>query len=149
MAELRQGDVTVTIPDHITIPPKAGSLSPDDSQRLTKARKGVGLTCESTAEVMKKNPERLAVPQVTPDSLAASGRVAEDIDGVIGDVETLLLILKQANSLLDAEAHNNLRRVLAFVRGQEKFDPHLADLVPALIAYFSRERPKPDGGPTP
>ena len=47
------------------------------------------------------------------------------------------LRVSQAELLARAEAHNALRRVLTFVRGQEKFDPRVIDLVPEVIEYFS------------
>ena len=140
MADLKQGTVTVSIPDHITISDRAGNLTVLEAQRMARARRGLGLATEKTSEAMKKNPDRLAVPNLDPDHLAAQGKVAEDIDVVINDLETLLSVLKQANLLLDHEAHQSMRRALAFVRAQEKFDPRLADLVPHLIAYFSTTR---------
>jgi hypothetical protein len=80
----------------------------------------------------------------TPPSikLASAGRMAEEIDRVIVDVEAVLGVLKRANLILDARAHDELRKVLAFVRGQQKFDARIVDLVPHLLAYFSNEPPQ-------
>jgi hypothetical protein len=140
--------VTVNIPEGIEIPQRAGKLSQAEMQRLPKARKGVGVACEITADAIRKNPARLKPNNVDPDRLEALGRMAEQIDGVIVDTETLLVRLRQANTLLDAEAHESLRRVLAFIRGESKFDPRIKDLVPHLLAYFSKER-APKTEPTP
>jgi len=143
MSELKQGTVTVSIPDHIDIPERAGELTAKDMQRLAKARRGVGLTCDATASAMTKDPKRLAVPDVDPENLRLAGKVAEDIDSVITDLEVILARLKQANMLVDAEAHLQLRKCLAHVRSREKFDPQLADLVPALEAYFANSPAEP------
>ena len=144
MPELKQGTVSVLIPDHITVPDQAGELSTKEVQRLEKARRGVGLTCDMTAAAIEKNPDRLAVPGIDPAKLRAAGKVAEDIDLVITDIEVILSQLKQANLILDAEANLQLRRCLAHVRSQEKFDPQLAALVPQLEAYFANTtEPKP------
>jgi hypothetical protein len=77
---------------------------------------------------------------VTADELVAAGEQAEDIDVVIADVENVLVVLKQANNLLDAHAHELLRKVLAAVRAAEKFDPKVASVFPHLVAYFANKR---------
>jgi hypothetical protein len=137
-SEIKQGSVVVQLPIHIELLPQAGKLSAEEMRASEKARRGVGLACEQTAEAMRKNPERFQVVGISPDSLQSYGRQAEDIDSVIVDLETVLGILKQNNTLLDARAHQSLRRVLAYVRSMEKFDPKLAALVPHLIAYFAK-----------
>ena len=142
MTQINQGTVTINISDDITIPARAGTLSPEEVLRIPKARRGIGLACESTADAMIKNPERICPHNVDVATLAEKGRVAEAIDNVIVDTEAALIKLKQANLLLDAEAHEALRKVLSFVRSQEKFDPRLVDLVPALITYFAQDHDK-------
>ena len=137
MPELKQGSVSVAIPDHIVLPPEAGELTLKDMQRLEKARRGVGLTCEATATAIEKDPRRLGAQGIDPSALRAAGRVAEDIDMVITDLEVILGRLKQGNMLLDAAANLMLRKCLAHVRAQEKFDPQLATLVPQLETYFA------------
>ena len=54
MSEMKQGNVTISIPDTIEISEKAGEMSPDEVRRMPKARRGVGLACEATAAAMKK-----------------------------------------------------------------------------------------------
>jgi len=141
--EVRQGSVALTLPPRVAFDVRAGTLSVDELKRLVTARSGVGLTCEATAAAMRKYPDRLAVPAVSPDDLEDKGFVAEKIDEVIADLDVLKLVATQGNRLADAAAHDGLRRVLAFVRAQEKFDPTLASLVPQLILYFSNEKPEP------
>ena len=140
MTEMKQGNVTISIPDSIEIPDKAGEMSPEEVRRLPKARHGIGLTSGATAEAMDKDPERLAPHGVDKVRLAKLGEMAENIDNVIVDVEAITVRLKQANLLIDAEAHEELRKVLAFVRSQEKFDARILDLVPQLITYFSKNK---------
>jgi hypothetical protein len=139
MPSITQGSVTVQIPDHIPLPERAGKLSVEELRRFETARRGIGLVAEQMAEAMKKHPERLTPPGVDPAALAASGKAAEDIDTVIDDLDALLMVLKQANRILDADANQQLRRVLAFVRAQEKFDPTLPSLVPTLVGYFAND----------
>lgn len=143
MAEIKQGTVTVVLPDDIRIPEQAGDLTSKDMQRLAKARRGVGLTCEVTAVAIEKDPARLAIPGVDSATLRAAGKAAEDIDLYITDLEVILGRLKQANLLLDAEAHLMLRKCLAHVRSQEKFDAQLSALVPQLETYFANSAPEP------
>lgn len=147
MAEFKQGSVTVTYNDKLKIPAEAGSLSPKQVRDLPKARRGVGLACSMTAEAMRKHPDKLAADGVTPDALTTAGEMAESVDGVIAELESALTYFKQANNILDAEAHTALRRVLAHVRAKEKFDARLADLVPHLVAYFANEASQPTPNP--
>ena len=138
--KIKQGSVTITIPDGIEIPEKAGKMTADEVARLEKPRRGLGMTCEKTAEVLGKNADRITVPGVDPKALEKAGQAAEDIDAVISDLEHVLTTLKQANALLDSHAHRELRKVLAMVRSQEKFDPRLADLFQQLVSYFATSR---------
>lgn len=146
MSELVEGVVRISIPDHITIPERAGKMTPDEVARLEKARKGIGLVGEATAQAVAENATRLPVPGVDVVSLKAMTRAAEDIDRVIENVEAVLVKLRQANALLDAEANEQLRKVMAFVRAQEKFDAGVTSLVQPLVAYFANTRaPKAPG----
>jgi hypothetical protein len=145
MSELKQGSVSVQLPLHIELLPQAGKLTTEEVRTYEKARRGLGLACEQTAEAMRKNPERLPVVGISPDELQNHGKQAEDIDAVINDLENVLVIVKQNNLLLDARANQALRRVLAFVRSMEKFDPQLASLVPHLINYFSNRSASDEG----
>ncbi|HUT77106.1 MAG TPA: hypothetical protein VM285_05435, partial [Polyangia bacterium] len=120
MAEMKHGTVSLTIADHIQLPPEAGDLTAKDLARIEKARRGVGVTAQLTAEAARKHPQILP-DDVTPDELEAQGRQADDIDLAISDVEALLGRLKQANVMIDGKANEMLRKVLAHVRSKEKF----------------------------
>jgi hypothetical protein len=136
--QLTHGTVTIGYPAHIELPEKAGKLSPAEVAKLPKARRGIGLACEKTAEALSKAPG--VKTDVTAAALVTAGAMAEDIDTVIADAEYALVVLKQANNLLDGNAHELLRKVLAAVRAAEKFDPHVAEVFPHLIAYFANKR---------
>jgi hypothetical protein len=140
MSQLKQGSVVIELPSHIEILPEAGKLTPEQQRSMEKPRRGLGLACEQTAAAMQKDPERLAVPNLKPEQLIEYGKQAEDIDGVIIDLEVLLGVLRQNNLLLDSRAHKALRQVLAWA--MEKFDPKLSSLVPHLIAYFAKSKPE-------
>src|SRR5262245_15870768 len=108
MGKLEQGTVTVVYPDDIKLPEKAGKMPPEEVARIEKARRGVGLACEKTAEALKKYGARVSGAGVDPDELEKAGEMAEGIDVTIADVEHALMILKQANILLDGDAHRML-----------------------------------------
>jgi hypothetical protein len=142
-----QGTVSVTISDDITWPEKAGGLSIDEVRRLTKPRRGLTLACIATADAMQKNPERLKPHNVAADKLAKLGDSVEKISMTLVDIDAVTAKMKQAGLILEVEAHDELRKVLAFVRSQIKFDPRITDLVPHLMEYFSNDRPPRNGDP--
>ena len=139
MSTLTQGTVTIQVPEGIQIPSDAGTLSTKDMQRLVKARSGVGFACQMTAQAMRQNPGRLNVPEVNPDELERMGNMAEGMDLILNDLDMLREVCRQANLIIDSDTHNMLRRVLAFVRAQQKFDNTLPTLVPQLEVYFGNE----------
>jgi len=146
MAEFKQGSVAVVYGDNLKIPAEAGMLSPKQVRELPKARRGIGLACTMTADAMRKHSDKLTVDAVEADGLAAAGAMAEDVDAIIAELEAAVTYFKQANNILDGEAHTALRRVLAHVRAKEKFDARIVDLVPHLIAYFANEPSQPTPG---
>jgi hypothetical protein len=139
MAELSKGTVTVKYDDGIKVPPEAGTLSALDLARLEKPRRGVGVTALATADAVRKRPD-LAPKGVTADELEDMGRQADAIDYLIVDLESILNQMKQANLLIDSRTNELLRKVLANVRAQEKFDAGVVKDVPHLIGYFSNSR---------
>lgn len=144
MSTIKLGSVTVQLPEEIVVPTEAGHLSPAEVRRLPRARHGIGLAAEMTAAVLTKHPELIPSPGITPEELAAKGRAAENMDVVISEMEATLVTLKQTNLIVDADAHNALRRALASVRAAEKFDPMVSNLFPHLIRYFANEmHPQP------
>ena len=102
MATITQGVATVTTPETINLPEKAGTLSTKEVLRLPKARPGVSKACELTADALRKNPERLNPSGVDADELEAVGQNADELDKCIVDAEALLVVLQQANTLLGA-----------------------------------------------
>jgi len=143
MAEMTKGTVSVVYDDGIKVPPEAGTLSAQDLARLEKPRRGVGVTAQATADAVRKRPD-LAPKGVTADELEDMGRQADSIDYLIVDLEGILNQFKQANLLIDSRTNELLRKVLANVRSQEKFDAGVVKDVPHLIGYFSNTRaPKP------
>lgn len=139
MGKLKHGNVVVSYPDSIALPERAGQLSTAELARTPKARRGVGLACDSSAKALRKYGDR--VPGAgDADELAKAGEMAEAIDEVIADLEHTLMVLKQANVLLDADAHTRLRKVLTAVRAAEKFDRAVPDLFRSVVEYFSSTR---------
>ena len=137
MKEIKNGTVTVAVPDDFDIPAEAGMLCGKSVLRLVKARRGVAETCAQAAEAMRANPERFCPIGVTPESLEAAGRAAAKVEVVRVDTRTAYTRISQAGLILNGRAHDELRKVLAFIRGQQKFDPRIADLAPCVIEYFA------------
>src|SRR5262245_12978539 len=121
---LTHGVVTVTLPGHLAPPVEAGRLSPVEVQSLPKSPHGIGLACAQAADGIDKAGAQFAPPPgVTAASIRLAGRRAEEIDGVIQDLEVILTTAKQANLLFDAEAWRALRRVNDQVKSQAKDNP--------------------------
>lgn len=137
--ELKEGAVTVTLPDALKIPAEAGSLSSDDVRRIAKTRPGLGVTCQATAASMAKKGEEFAVPGVTAAELADLGNQADLADQVIEDLRTILHRVQQGNLLIDAKAQELLRRVNAQVNAQGKFDANLFERFSTVGTYFGRD----------
>ncbi|GMU41975.1 MAG: hypothetical protein AMXMBFR23_28410 [Chloroflexota bacterium] len=137
MPEIKQGTVTIIIPDALALPPEAGTLSVKEVRSIAKTRRGVGAACEATADALSKLDGRFAPPAgVTADSLRAAGARAEGIDQVISDLEVLLQTLKQANLLFDADAASQLRRVNDQVSAQGKHDAGLETAFAGLRTWI-------------
>ena len=139
MAQIMIGTVNVTIPEGLTIPERAGDLSKEEKSRIPRARRGVGLVCDHTAAALIKKGDALQVPEVEPAEMVKAGAAAELIDQVIVDLEAVLEKLKQANLLIDAEAHTALRKVHAHVSAVSKFHPEMAELFTPLATYFGKK----------
>jgi hypothetical protein len=140
MTEIKQGTATIAVPDSVPIPPEAGTLSPDELRRLPKPKKGLWQVCEATAEALNKDPARLSPHGVTADKLVSISRAAESMEACVIDMKAMEVRATQASLILSGQAYDELRKVLTFVRGQQKFDNRIADLVPQLIEYFSHQK---------
>jgi hypothetical protein len=145
MATLTEGSVTINIPDDITIPAQAGTLNEAQIRAIPKPRRGLGLVTDQTASEMEKSG--FVVPGVAPAELRRQGAMAEGIDDVIRDVEILLAKLRQANTLIDADAYKLLRITNDQVRSAAKHDASVKERFSSLIRYFQRSRRGSGGGP--
>src|SRR5690606_21448780 len=112
MADVKHGTVTVTVPDPLAPPERAGKLSPEEVQRLPKARRGLGVLGLHVADAIDKLGSAFIPPAgVTAEGVLAACQRAEDIDQVITDLDVILARFKQANLIWDAEAWEMLRKV--------------------------------------
>ena len=104
-------------------------------------RKGVGPACIDTATELEKVGGGFFVPGVTVDELRQKGEQAELIDRLVNemahDLDVVKGVLSQANRIMEAEAHELLRRVRGQVKAQTAFDPSIDDWFPTVIEYFS------------
>ena len=139
MITITEGSVSVSLADDLAPPAKAGHMSKSDVNHLPKAHRGLGLACDLTADAMEKAGAKFTAPAgVTPASLRAAGKRAEDIDKAITDLSVVLETLKQANLLFDADAWEQLRKVNDLLNAQAKHDKSLSTIFQALVAYFAR-----------
>jgi hypothetical protein len=150
MADIRHGTVTITIADDFAPPPEAGNLGPEEVRRIAKPPRGIGLICDTTADVVEKSAARFVPPAgVTPASLRMSGKRADGIDQVILDLEVVLNKLKQANLLFDAEAWEQIRKTNDQVKMQGKHDPEVLVMFKPLLDFFARGPRSPIPAPLP
>jgi hypothetical protein len=149
MGKIKHGHISVTIPDELDPPDKAGKMTPEEVSRIPKAPRGLGLACEKAADAIKKAGKKFAPPPgVTPEGIVTAGNRAEDIDLVINDMEVVLQTAKQANLLFDADAYEQLRKVNDQVKVQGKHDPELLMIFKDVIDYFARGPRGPKAPPT-
>jgi hypothetical protein len=140
LAELKYAHITVTVPDHIVIPPEAGNLSDAAVREIPKARRGLGAASEQAAACLENAGPTFVAPGITPEGLRSKGAMADDIDLVIVEVEGLLHKLKQANLLLDAAAWEDLRKLNDFVKAQGKHQPSVLTQFRPLTEFMSSRR---------
>ncbi len=139
MATIHHGSITLTIPDDLLPPERAGKLSAEEVSRIPKAPRGIGLICERTADAIRKAGDKFTLPAgITAESIQAAGQRAESIDQVILDVEVILNTLKQANLLFDADAYSQIRQANDQVKAQAKHAPELAMIFKHLLDFFTR-----------
>ncbi len=142
MLEIQHGTVSVSIPDEFAMPAQAGNLSQEDVRHIAKAPRGIGLACDSAADVLEKSGAKFVSPAgVTPASLRALGKRAEGIDQVIVDLEVVLNKLKQANLLFDSDAWEQIRKLNDQVKAQGKHDPEVMVMFKPVLDFFARARP--------
>jgi hypothetical protein len=138
MAEVKHGSVAVTLPDSLTPPPEAGKMTPEEVQRLPKARRGIGLVGQHVADaIVKLGPSFILPAGVTAETLLAACERAEGIDQVLTDLGVIEGRLKQANLLWDAEAWQLLLKINDQVKAQLKHDPEIAKAFSFLIEFMS------------
>ncbi len=148
-ATITHGTITVMLDDYLAPPEDAGKLTTEQIMRMPKARRGIGLACQSAADAIDKVGKAFSTPSgITPASLREAGTRAEDIDRAINDVEVILSMLKQANLIFDAEAHRELGRVNDQVKAQAKDNPELLSVFRSVTDYFSRTAPTAKAPPT-
>ncbi|MBI5498170.1 MAG: hypothetical protein HY904_24420 [Deltaproteobacteria bacterium] len=143
MAQIKMGTVSLTVPDHIAPPEKAGNMTEVEVSRIAKAPRGLGLVAAACADTMEKLAEEgnsFSVPGVTPAEVRKGGAASEDVDLAIIDIESMLNRFKQANLLFDARAYDLLRQINDQVNAQSKRNPELLERFSVLVAYFKKKR---------
>lgn len=147
MATIKQGTITIKVPDELTPPEKAGKMSPEEVARIPKAPKGIGLICAQAADVMEKAGDRFSAPPgVTPEGLRAAGKRADEIDQYILDLDYVRNVLMQANLLFDADAWEQVRKVNDQIKAQGKHDPALLVMFQQIIDFLAKGPRAPKGG---
>jgi hypothetical protein len=136
---IKHGAVSVSIPNNLAPPTKAGKMSPEEVRVIPKPPLGIGLVCDQTATAMGKAADKFMAPAgVTPEKLRTVGTRAEEIDDIIRDVEVILETIKQANLLFDAEAWDVLRSVNDQLKAQAKRNPELLKIFDSLVSFLAK-----------
>ena len=149
-ATVTHGSVTLTVPEHVKPPENAANLSAEEVKRIAKVPLGIGLACAQAADAGEKAGDKFTWPGgVTPSSLRSNGRRAEDVDGVIHDIEVILATVKKSNLIFDAIAWDQLRAVNDQVKAQSKRNPELLAIFSQLIDYLSKGPKASVGGGAP
>src|SRR5262245_22006011 len=128
MSELKQGSVTVLLPEGVTLHERAGKLSVLEAAREYKSYANLAQCCEVTAQALEENAGRLVVPGVDVAALRAEAERADALLPIISDLEATLTVLKQDRLLWAAASHRRLLRVRAFLRAHQTIDPRLVEL---------------------
>ncbi len=142
MAEIKHGSVTITLPEGVELPEEAGKLSPLEVQRLPKARRLPGWTCDRVAASIEslEGEDEFHPPQgVTPEALREAGRLAHALHQNINDLEVVLQRLKQAELLYGAHAHKMLCATNDQYKAQAKRRPMLRFRFEPLKVYFQNK----------
>jgi hypothetical protein len=134
----KKGDVVVQVPQGMTLPPKAGKLTPKELAALPTTRTGVGVVCEDAATTIKRVGDAFTLPRgVTGEALRTAGARAEGFDRIISNLEAILEEFRQGNRIADAEAQTMLSRLYDQVKTQAKDDATLKTEFSSLYAYFN------------
>jgi hypothetical protein len=148
--ELKQGAVTVMVPDGVLVLTEAGKLTVKEMARQIKSYKTLELCCLQTAQDLQKQNARITVPHLDINQMQDEARQASVFASLVNDLEQLLLLLKQNQILIGARAHKKLLRIRAFIKAYQNTDPHLIEAFPSLMFYLSKKpRRKPETQPTP
>jgi hypothetical protein len=136
---ITHGTITVSVPDHLAPPEKAGKMTAEDIARIPKPRRGIGLVCEQAAEAMAKAADKFTPPPgVTADSLRDAGQRADEIDPFLIDIDVVREVLRQSNLIFDADAYEQIRKMNDQVKAQAKHNPELLTIFQNLLDYFAR-----------
>jgi hypothetical protein len=139
MAEIKHGVVTLSVDDHLVPPPEAGNLTVEEVRRLPKARPGIGLACQASAQAIEQVGAALTLPpELSPEALRSAGERAEEVDQVIRDLELLLQRFRQANLIFDADALARLSQLNELVKLKARQTPEVETAFSVLRSFFKR-----------
>ena len=141
--KIKNGPVTVEVPDHLVPPKGAGTLTPTQVKEIYKPRQGLGLACQAAADALENEELDFMAPKgVTPDALRKAGQRAEEMDLYIRHLEGVLEVFKQGNLIADAEAFELLSKLNDQVKTQGKRNKAVSTAFAGLTAYFKVGAPK-------
>lgn len=140
---LKIGSITMTIDAGLDLPAEAGKLTAAEIKRLPKARIGVGEACDRTAKAIEDAGDSFMAPKaIDPATLRMRATRATGMDTLVRDAEHVVFVLKQANLLVDSEAHLALCRVNDQLKTQSKDTPSLKTRFKDASQYFKNAAKK-------
>jgi hypothetical protein len=132
-----QGTLTLELEDALAPPEGAGEFTDLEIKRMYKPRKGVGFVAEQCADCVEALGAEITLPpKFTPDNMRRLGHRSEAIDGVIAEVERFLKILKQSNTVFDAECGKDLLELRDYIDAMARNKPSLRDAFKVLFDFY-------------
>lgn len=137
--KIKNGPVTIEVPDYLVPPKGAGTLSPAQVQALVKPRPGLGVVCDAAADALENDELDFQAPKgITPAILRKAGERAEGMDLIVKHLENTLEMYKQGNLIVDAEAFELISKLNDQIKVQGKRDKTVLTAFAGVTAYFKK-----------
>lgn len=146
MAELKHGNISLSIPGLPAFSERAGNLSKEDVLRLAKAAPDIAQACDDAADAVELAGPSFVLPAgVTPEELRAAGARTRTLDRSIAEAEYVLRVLKQSRLVEVNTSLQLVGQVNDQAKTQGKRQPRFRALFAKVSGFFKRTRLRKDG----